>query len=36
MDYYKFQNIQADTKMRESIAEPPKKQAPKNLDSPQK
>jgi uncharacterized protein YqfA (UPF0365 family) len=36
MDYYKFQNIQADTKMRESIAEPPKKQAPKNLDPPQK
>jgi uncharacterized protein YqfA (UPF0365 family) len=36
MDYYKFQNIQADTKMRDSIAEPPKKQAPKNLDSPQK
>jgi uncharacterized protein YqfA (UPF0365 family) len=24
MDYYKFQNIQADTKMRESISEPPK------------
>jgi uncharacterized protein YqfA (UPF0365 family) len=23
MDYYKFQNIQADTKMRESISEPP-------------
>jgi uncharacterized protein YqfA (UPF0365 family) len=23
MDYYKFQNIQADTKMRDSIAEPP-------------
>lgn len=23
MDYYKFQNIQADTRMRESIAEPP-------------
>ncbi|MCF8230500.1 MAG: flotillin-like protein FloA [Bacteroidales bacterium] len=24
MDYYKFKNIQADTKMRESISEPPK------------
>jgi len=36
MDYYKFQNIQADTKMRESIAEPPKKQAPKNPDGPLK
>lgn len=24
MDYYKFQNIQADTKMRESISDPPK------------
>ncbi|NTW25122.1 MAG: flotillin-like protein FloA [Lentimicrobium sp.] len=36
MDYYKFQNIQADTKMRESIAEPPKKQAPKNLEGPTK
>ena len=24
MDYYKFNNIQADTKMRDSIAEPPK------------
>ncbi|MCK4360831.1 MAG: flotillin-like FloA family protein, partial [Bacteroidales bacterium] len=23
MDYYKFQNIQADTKMRDSIAETP-------------
>lgn len=37
MDYYKFQNIQADTRMRESIAEPQKtKQGPKNLDNPQK
>lgn len=36
MDYYKFQNIQADTKMRESIAEPPKKQTPKNLEGPLK
>jgi uncharacterized protein YqfA (UPF0365 family) len=35
MDYYKFQNIQADTRMRESIAEPAKpKSGPKNLDSP--
>ncbi|MBK6963614.1 MAG: flotillin-like protein FloA [Bacteroidales bacterium] len=35
MDYYKFQNIQADTKMRESIAEPSKtKSGPKNLDNP--
>jgi uncharacterized protein YqfA (UPF0365 family) len=35
MDYYKFQNIQADTRMRESIAEPGKtKQGPKNLDNP--
>ncbi len=35
MDYYKFQNIQADTRMRESIAEPSKpKQGPKNLDNP--
>ncbi|MHC1774214.1 MAG: flotillin-like protein FloA [Lentimicrobium sp.] len=35
MDYYKFQNIQADTRMRESIAEPSKsKPGPKNLDSP--
>ncbi|MBL7903989.1 MAG: flotillin-like protein FloA [Bacteroidales bacterium] len=35
MDYYKFQNIQADTRMRESIAEPSKpKQSPKNLDNP--
>ena len=25
MDYYKFNNIKADTKMRESIAEPPSK-----------
>ena len=25
MDYYKFRNIQADTKMRDSIAEPPSK-----------
>jgi uncharacterized protein YqfA (UPF0365 family) len=23
MDYYRLQNIQADTKMRENIAEPP-------------
>jgi uncharacterized protein YqfA (UPF0365 family) len=35
MDYYKFQNIQADTRMRESIAEPAKtKPGPKNLDNP--
>ncbi len=33
MDYYKFQNIQADTKMRESIADPhPKQQNPKGTD----
>ncbi|MBZ0242757.1 MAG: flotillin-like FloA family protein, partial [Bacteroidales bacterium] len=25
MDYYKFQNIQADTKMRDSISDPSKK-----------
>ena len=37
MDYYKFQNIQADTRMRESIAEPQKsKPGAKNLDNPQK
>ncbi|PKP50359.1 MAG: hypothetical protein CVT94_01795 [Bacteroidetes bacterium HGW-Bacteroidetes-11] len=37
MDYYKFQNIQADTRMRESIAEPGKtKQGPKDLDNPLK
>lgn len=35
MDYYKFQNIQADTKMRESISEPPKpKQGLKGPDTP--
>lgn len=35
MDYYKFQNIQADTKMRESIAEPPKpKLGPKGPEAP--
>jgi uncharacterized protein YqfA (UPF0365 family) len=35
MDYYKFQNIQADTKMRESISEPPKpKQGPKGPEAP--
>lgn len=28
MDYYKFQNIQADTKMRESISKPDKKDKP--------
>lgn len=31
MDYYKFQNIQADTKMRESISEPPSA-SPKTKD----
>jgi uncharacterized protein YqfA (UPF0365 family) len=37
MDYYKFQNIQADTRMRDSIAEPPKsKPGPKPNDNPQK
>ncbi|MCB9015388.1 MAG: flotillin-like protein FloA [Lentimicrobiaceae bacterium] len=37
MDYYKFQNIQADTHMRESIAEPQKsKPGTKSLDNPQK
>lgn len=36
MDYYKFQNIQADTLMRESIAEPGKKQGPKGGDNPLK
>lgn len=37
MDYYKFQNIQADTKMRESIAEPGKpKQDHKDTDKPLK
>lgn len=37
MDYYKFQNIQADTRMRESIAEPGKtKQGPKDHDNPLK
>lgn len=36
MDYYKFQNIQADTRMRESIAEPGKKQGPKENDNPLK
>ncbi|MBW6491574.1 MAG: flotillin-like protein FloA [Lentimicrobium sp.] len=35
MDYYKFQNIQADTRMRESIAEPGK-QKPKETDNPLK
>ncbi|NCD42992.1 MAG: UPF0365 family protein [Bacteroidia bacterium] len=30
MDYYKFQNIQADTKMRDSIAEPPVSSPHKN------
>ena len=30
MDYYKFQNIQADTKMRDSIAEPPGQSHAKN------
>lgn len=35
MDYYKFQNIQADTKMRESISEPPKpKGGPKGPEAP--
>ncbi len=35
MDYYKFQNIQADTRMRESIAEPVKsKPGDKHLDNP--
>jgi len=34
MDYYKFQNIQADTKMRESISEPP--QTPKSKDDSKK
>ena len=35
MDYYKFQNIQADTRMRESIAEPAKqKQEPKDTNNP--
>lgn len=33
MDYYKFKNIQADTKMRESISEPPPKQRPSSKDS---
>ncbi len=32
MDYYKFQNIQADTRMRDSIAEPPS-QSKGRLDS---
>ncbi len=27
MDYYKFQNIQADTRMRDSISEPPSGQS---------
>ena len=37
MDYYKFQNIQSDTRMRDSIAEPGKqKQGPKGTDSPLK
>ncbi|KAF5071102.1 hypothetical protein DSECCO2_215790 [anaerobic digester metagenome] len=38
MDYYKFQNIQADTRMRDSIAEPQQKpkQGPKGTDSPLK
>ncbi len=37
MDYYKFQNIQADTRMRESIAEPAKqKQDPKDTHNPLK
>lgn len=37
MDYYKFQNIQADTKMRDSIAEPGKpKQDHKDTDKPLK
>jgi len=35
MDYYKFQNIQADTRMRDSIADPQQKpkQGPKGNDS---
>ncbi|MFY0601048.1 MAG: flotillin-like protein FloA [Cyclobacteriaceae bacterium] len=33
MDYYKFQNIQADTEMRESIAGSGKKTTPKKKDS---
>ncbi len=33
MDYYKFQNIQADTRMRDSIAEPQQKQKPGAKDS---
>lgn len=38
MDYYKFQNIQADTRMRDSIAEPQQKQKPgaKDADTPLK
>lgn len=37
MDYYKFQNIQADTRMRESIAEPQKqKRGTKGPDSSEK
>lgn len=31
MDYYKFQNIQADTKMRDSIAEPPSMSSDRDL-----
>ena len=36
MDYYKFQNIQSDTRMRDSIAEPGKKQGPKETGNPLK
>ena len=37
MDYYKFQNIQADTRMRDNIADPQKsKPTPRNPDSPVK
>jgi uncharacterized protein YqfA (UPF0365 family) len=37
MDYYKFQNIQSDTRMRDSIADPGKhKQGPKEIDNPLK
>lgn len=32
MDYYKFQNIQADTRMRDSIADPNPKQGPAKPD----
>ena len=37
MDYYKFQNIQSDNRMRDSIADPGKhKQGPKEIDNPLK